>query len=87
MSGPACDGPVEQAEASPALLSDRFACDPRYEQVKGVVYDTHTGAVKQCLFCNIIDRKESGAILLENHEFTVFKSNAFMHALCYRLPQ
>ena len=62
-----------QAEASPAALTE-FASDPRFEQVKGVVYDTHTGGIKKCLFCDIIDKKEPGVILLENHEFTVFKS-------------
>lgn len=42
---------------------------------KGVKYDSN-GKIIDCLFCNIVNRKEPASIVYENDEFTVFKTIA-----------
>ena len=42
--------------------------------VKGVTYDSETGEITDCIFCNIRDKREPANILLENEEFVVFKT-------------
>lgn len=43
---------------------------------KGVTYDGETNAVKSCLFCNIVEKKEPATIVYEDSKFIVFKTIA-----------
>lgn len=43
---------------------------------KGVTYDGETGAIKSCLFCSIVEKKEPATIVYEDSRFIIFKTIA-----------